>query len=155
MGRRQGSLLRIAVTTVLAFLSLPHLRANEPAGTLKPMSLQVGFTKYAFASVNRNDAEAAFKVFAQAISQRRSYTITPTTRVFEDASDFEPEIKAGRIDLVIIDAWRYLSMDTQLDTVKKLRATHDQLCPRASGQTTNPREAAARAPVRGVDAGGR
>lgn len=95
----------------LALLGVISAPAAEPGEGLKPLTLNVGFTRYAFSNVNRNDAEAAFKVFVQTVARKRGYAITSTTRVFEDAADFEPEIQSGKINLVIIDTWRFLGMN--------------------------------------------
>ena len=94
-----------------ALFLLLALPVAEPAEARKPMTVHAGFTRYAFSNVNRNDAEASFRVFLQIVARKRGYEITSTTQVFEDAADFEPEIKAGRINLVILDSWRYLAMD--------------------------------------------
>ncbi len=85
--------------------------ADEQNGVLKPMSLEVGFTKYAFLNVNRNDAEAAFKAFLQVVGRQHGYDVTAKVRVFDDVSAFEAAVKAGSMDLVIVDSWRYLAMD--------------------------------------------
>lgn len=105
--------LLLAAGTLCARVGLHPARAGDsPANPeLVPLELQAGFTQYAFSNVKRSDAEAAFKVFVGAVARRRGFQVSSTTRVFDDAADFEPEIKAGRINLIIIDSWRFLKMD--------------------------------------------
>jgi ABC-type phosphate/phosphonate transport system substrate-binding protein len=86
---------------------------SEVGSPLKRMPLEVGFTRYAFLNVNRNDAEAAFKAFLHAVGQQRGYDVTANVRVFDGLPEFEAAVKAGTIDLAIIDSWRYLAMDIQ------------------------------------------
>jgi ABC-type phosphate/phosphonate transport system substrate-binding protein len=101
----------LALGALLVLLRIPPAWADRPNGVLKPMDLEVGFTKYAFLNVNRNDAEASFKAFLQTVGRQRGYDLTAKVTVFDDAPAFEAAVKSGSIDLVIIDAWRYLAMD--------------------------------------------
>ncbi len=101
--------LAIVLAALSAHPAVPAAPTSAPP--VQPMTLRVGFLKRAFTGVNRNDAEAAYKVFAAAVARRRGYAIHCTTHVFEDAAAFEPEILAGKIDLAIIDTWNFLAMD--------------------------------------------
>ena len=85
--------------------------AKEPSGELKKESLSVGFTPRAFANMNRNDLEAAFKALAETLGRKRGYLITSSTRLFEETSAFEAAIKDGSVRLAVMDAWTYLSMN--------------------------------------------
>jgi phosphonate transport system substrate-binding protein len=105
--------LQVVVVTLVTLLYPIVAQAADGEGRLKPLILNVGFTRYAFSNVDRNDAEAAFKVFVQTIARKRGYDITSTTHVFEDATDFEPAILSGKINLVVIDTWRFLAMNIQ------------------------------------------
>lgn len=78
---------------------------------LPPLVLEIGFLRYAFSNVNRNDAEAAFKVFVATLARKRGYAAQSNVHVYDEASDFEPDIRAGKLQLAIIDAWRLLAMD--------------------------------------------
>lgn len=105
---------RWTVTALVALMVLPLIfpaSADGEKGDMKAMPLEVGFTKYAFLNVNRNDVEASFKAFVQAVGRRRGYDLSARVKVFEDAPEFEAAIKSGSMELVIIDAWRYLAMD--------------------------------------------
>jgi ABC-type phosphate/phosphonate transport system substrate-binding protein len=108
-----GARWRLALGPLIALLWVFPAWADGQSGALKPMPLEVGFTKYAFLNVNRNDAEASFKAFLQTVGRQRGYDLTAKVTVFDDAPAFETAVKSGSIDLVIIDAWRYLAMDIQ------------------------------------------
>ncbi len=96
---------------VLAFTcAVPH-RPAAASPDLPPLVLNVGFLRFAFSNVNRHDAEAAFKVFVATLARKRGYAAQSTVHVFEDARDFEPAIRAGKLQLAIVDSWRFLAMD--------------------------------------------
>lgn len=101
---------RLAVVLLLfgVLAGMPPVRG---ADGLEPLSLRVGFTRRSFSGVNINDAEAAFKAFVQIVGRRRGYAIGSETRVFEEAEDLETAVRAGQIDIVIIDPWRFIAMD--------------------------------------------
>lgn len=96
---------------LLAFLWVAASWADIPNAELRKESLSVGFTRAAFANMNRNDVEAGFKALAETLGRRRGYLITPSTRLFEEPSAFEGAIRDGSVRLAIIDSWRYLSMN--------------------------------------------
>jgi ABC-type phosphate/phosphonate transport system substrate-binding protein len=100
---------------VVALGLLPAVLFRHPgsAAELKSSVVRVGFSESAFHGVNRNDAEAAFKAFLVTVGRGRGYDIQTTTQIFDDAPGFEAAIKHSRIELAIIDAWSYLSMDVQ------------------------------------------
>jgi ABC-type phosphate/phosphonate transport system substrate-binding protein len=99
------------VASCLLFALLWPARAAELNRNLKPSTLNVGFTSSSFVNVNRNDAQAAFKVFLQKVGNKRGYLVNSQTRVFDADSEVEAAIKEGTIQLVIVDSWQYLSLD--------------------------------------------
>lgn len=103
-----GALLPAALMTLLWYGSG---RAGASESPPNAIALNIGFTRYAFLHVNRNDAEASFKAFIQTVGRQRGYNMMTKVHVFDDAPAFEAAVKSGAIDLVIIDSWRYLAMD--------------------------------------------
>jgi len=91
------------------------LTAAEPPlpGGLQAESLRVGFTRSAFLSVNRNDAEAAFRVFTRTVGQNRGYSIEATVQVFENSTDLAPVLRDEGVNLLILDTWTYLDLDAR------------------------------------------
>lgn len=85
--------------------------ADETNGGLKRESLGVGFTHAAFLNVNRNDVEASFRALVETLGRRRGYLVNFNTELFDDISAFRAALKRGTINLAIIDAWSYLSVD--------------------------------------------
>jgi phosphonate transport system substrate-binding protein len=79
--------------------------------TLQPAPLHVGFTRSSFRNVNPNDAEAAFRVFAQTVARQEGYQLDTSTRLFERAADCEAEVRKGGLTLIVTDALEYLTMD--------------------------------------------
>ena len=114
---------------VLGFLLLALFAApaqsDEPPGTLTDVPLHIGFTKSCFAGVNQNDAQAAFKVFLLSVGRRNGYNVRAQTTIFEDDALFEKAIRERSINLVIIDSWKYLSMNVG-NYVKPTFVTSDQ-----------------------------
>lgn len=102
-----------SVVLLLALLDVHTAWAGVPEVDLIPASLRVGFTKNLFLDVNRNDAEASFKVLADIVGQKQGYTVQLETRVFDDVTVLEAAIKDGSILLSVVDAWQFLSMDIQ------------------------------------------
>ena len=102
---------RVAVLfAVLLTLGAGRARAAEAAGLLQG-GFGVGLTQSCFLNVNRNDAEAAFKSFMRTVGVNRGYHLQTETHVFDDTAAFEKAIKAGRIQLAILNAWQFLTMD--------------------------------------------
>jgi phosphonate transport system substrate-binding protein len=101
-----------ALGTALALLSGAAAAAAETNRTLKPETLTVAYTKAAFLNVNRTDVEAGYIVLAQTVGRRRGYLVTSKVHVFDEASEFEGLLQDEATRLIIVDAWRYLGMDT-------------------------------------------
>lgn len=85
--------------------------AAEPSASLKPVNLNVGFIRTCFLGVNRPDAEAAFKVLAESVGRRRGYQVLTQTQIFDTGPQIEAAVKEGRVNLVIVDSWKYLKLD--------------------------------------------
>ena len=102
-----------ALGALLAFLGSDSAWAGENNGGLKPEALTVAFTKTAFLNVNQTDVEAGYKVLAQTVGRRRGYLVTAKVQVFNDAAEFESLFQDKVVRLIIVDAWRYLGMDTR------------------------------------------
>ncbi len=104
--------LRISLGLLLALLASAFAEAAETNSVLKPEALTVAFTKSAFLNVNRTDVEAGYMVLAQTVGRRRGYLVKSKVQVFEEASEFESLLQDEASRLIIVDAWRYLSMGT-------------------------------------------
>jgi ABC-type phosphate/phosphonate transport system substrate-binding protein len=83
---------------------------ESPAGPGRE-SLRVGISGLAFAHLKRNDAEAAFKVFAGMAGRRRGLVLDVTVRTFDDPVAFATAVRAGELHLVMPDAWSFLEAD--------------------------------------------
>jgi len=88
-----------------------HSPAEDESGDLKPLLLDVGFTEYSFLGMNRNDTEVAFKVFSETAAPKYGYDVTSNAYVFDDAESFVRAIKEGTVNLVVVDSWRFESLD--------------------------------------------
>jgi phosphonate transport system substrate-binding protein len=98
----------IAVVLAALLTTAPKLQPQE--SSLIPVDLEVSFTRSSFLGVNETDAMAAFKVFTKRVGEKRGYRITPYIRIFEDLIALKAEMEQGTQDLVIIEAWEYLSI---------------------------------------------
>ena len=114
---------------VLGFLLLVLFAApaqcDEPPGTITDVPLHIGFTQSCFAGVNQNDAQAAFKVFLLSVGRRNGYNVQSKVTIYDDDALFEKAIRERSINLVIIDSWKYLSMNVG-NYVKPTFVTSDQ-----------------------------
>ncbi|MBI4661312.1 MAG: PhnD/SsuA/transferrin family substrate-binding protein [Verrucomicrobia bacterium] len=83
-------------------------------GAEKPLirtRLKVGVNQSNFVNVNRNDAEAAVKTFAETVGRRRGYVVAPEIEVYDSAAEFAKGIAERGVQLAVIDCWDYLSFD--------------------------------------------
>ncbi|MCC7374902.1 MAG: PhnD/SsuA/transferrin family substrate-binding protein [Verrucomicrobiales bacterium] len=101
---------RFVAALCLAVLASSLGRAADATGALRPFPLRVGITKFAFSNVNRNDAEAAFKIFSQAVARRKGYEVDSFVQVFDDIATFKEAVQSNTLSMIIIDSWRYLAM---------------------------------------------
>ncbi len=122
---RSRRLLASTLGVLLALVSLGAAQAQDSAAGLKPLAMNVGFTKHAFLNVDRNDAEASFKALLVNVGRGNGYNITSKIHVFEDGPGLEAEVKSGLINMVVIDSWRFLAMDVR-SMVTPFFVTSDQ-----------------------------
>jgi ABC-type phosphate/phosphonate transport system substrate-binding protein len=78
--------------------------------------MTAGFSEQVFAGVIRSDFEAAFKTYMVIVGRQRGWDLITETQIFKRTADFETAIRAGRVQLLIIPCWDYLSMDIQDDS---------------------------------------
>jgi ABC-type phosphate/phosphonate transport system substrate-binding protein len=90
-------------------LSLPF---TGPNACLSAEQLHAAFTQHAFNGVNRADAEAAFKVITRTMGVKRGYDVAVTVRMFERVPELDAELEAGAINLLVLDTWTYLELNT-------------------------------------------
>lgn len=106
--RRVGLLL---LSLVLAFQ--PPVAA-EPTASPRPVQLLAGFTQTAFQGVNRADAETAFKVLSHTVGRRRGYQVDVKVRLFERTDELEAALRAGVVNLLILDAWTFCQLEADV-----------------------------------------
>jgi ABC-type phosphate/phosphonate transport system substrate-binding protein len=119
---------RCIAALCLAVVGLSPACAADPTDGLRPFPLRVGITKFAFSNVDRNDAEAAFKIFTQAVARRKGYEVDSVVQVFDDIASFRSAVQSNDLSLIIIDTWRYLSM-TPLPGMKPCFASSERESP--------------------------
>jgi phosphonate transport system substrate-binding protein len=96
---------------LLALSGGPAARAAELEENLASATLNVGFIQSCFLGVNRTDAASAFKVLADTVGRKRGYRLSTQTLVFESFEEIEAAVKAGSVNLAIIDSWRCVGKD--------------------------------------------
>ena len=88
----------------------------ESAGTNQvtaPLVFRVGMARVCFRNVNRNDAMAAYTTFLEDSGRRFGNVYKAKPEVFEDTASFESAIQQDPMYLAVMDAWQFLTMDTQ------------------------------------------
>lgn len=114
MSRLSAKLSRLrgaATAGLLLCLTLAAAPISAQPTSLERGPLHVGFTPSTFRNVNPNDAEAAFRVFAQTVGRKQGYDLDTSTRMFESTAACEAEVKKGGLTLIVLDAMEYLGMD--------------------------------------------
>ncbi|MBI5382925.1 MAG: PhnD/SsuA/transferrin family substrate-binding protein [Opitutae bacterium] len=107
---------RALVVLVLGLLAAMHGAAAETQeDNLLPLTLNVGFIRSCFLNVNRADAESAFKVLTESIGRKHGYRVNSRTQIFDTTAEIESAVKAGAVNLIIIDSWKYLACDLGAD----------------------------------------
>lgn len=92
-------------------LASPTAPAAEPSTALRPITLHIAFTPCAFLNLNRQDAEAAFRVLVEVVGRRSRFEVTATTRVYDEDADLRKAILADEVDLALIDARTFLALE--------------------------------------------
>ncbi len=101
----------LGLSLICLLLWLPLARAEATERELVPTTLNVGFMRSCFLNVNHGDAQAAFKSLAEAVGRKRGYRVATQTQIFDSLEEIETAVKAGSINLAIVDSWRYLIMN--------------------------------------------
>jgi len=78
---------------------------------LKQATFQIGMGSRAFLNVNRNDAEASFKVFINTAAKKRGYRIELVLSYFDTPTAFAAALTNQVTHLAAIDVWDYLDMN--------------------------------------------
>lgn len=103
------------IACVLAVLcsavSVPARASEAASSSLKPESLRLGFDRRIFLGINEADAQAAFKAFVITSARKRGYDLQVSSTVYDDAKSMEAAIKAGVLDLFVVESWTYLGMN--------------------------------------------
>lgn len=95
-----------------ALFGLSALSVAQAAPPLRAERLRVGFLESAFRHMNRNDAQAAFKVFAQTLGRKRGYQLDADVNVYASAEDLLAAGQNGAVDAAWCDAWIYAGSRT-------------------------------------------
>ena len=86
----------------------------QSAGTNQqtaPVLFTVGMAESCFRNVNRNDAIAAYKVFLESCGRRFGNIYKADPLVYEDTPSFEAAIQCQPMNVAIVDAWQFLTMN--------------------------------------------
>lgn len=102
----------IAGSLILAF-SMAASGATAQATELVRAPMRVAFTRSAFSNVNPADAEAAFKVFMEAVGQKRGYALDSSTKIYDSLQEIEADVRKGGVSILILNSMDYL--DTDID----------------------------------------
>ena len=92
-------------------LLLRPAAAQRPEGSLMPSDLHVGFMRSLFSGVNETDAQAAFKVFATRMGEKRGYAISAHVHIFDDIGTMAASLTRQPLDMVVLASWEYLSLE--------------------------------------------
>jgi phosphonate transport system substrate-binding protein len=94
------------------FVLGPAALAAE-SNNLAPNALvfHVGISQFCFRNVNRNDAIAAYRIFLENSGRKFGNVYKAEPRVFEDTSEFEQAIQKTPIQMAVLGAWQFLTMD--------------------------------------------
>ena len=124
--KRQGliqrpTVLRLARYGVLVCMSLlaflacvpAHAAEVSPDQPIKNASLRVGLASTAFLGVNRNDAEASFKLLIASAAKRKRYLVDLKMEYFDSVPSFTAVITNNLLHLASIDVWDYLDMQIE------------------------------------------
>ena len=71
----------------------------------------VGMAKVCFRNVNRNDAVAAYRGFLESCGRRFGNIYKADPVVYDDTPTFEAEIQRQPMNVTIVDAWQFLTMN--------------------------------------------
>ena len=76
-----------------------------------PISFRVGMARICFRNVNRNDAAATFRAFLESAGRRQGNVFRADIEVFDDTPSFESAIQQQPMNIVILSAWQFFTMD--------------------------------------------
>ncbi len=89
---------------LLAALSLLGLRADS----MRAGRLRVLYSNTVFASVNRNDALVALKVWIDSMGKSRGFTLETEVASFDLLEEAEKRIQEGTVDLLVLNSMEFL-----------------------------------------------
>lgn len=110
---------------VLLFLALVTLLFFSGAVTMALCKeVHVGISAQAFPTVNKNDAQAAIKVWAQTATREQGIQATYDVHLIDSFADLRRSLDEQWFDFAAVTAREFLQLDLQSDTVY-LAATED------------------------------
>ncbi|MHB1308459.1 MAG: phosphate/phosphite/phosphonate ABC transporter substrate-binding protein [Limisphaerales bacterium] len=95
---------------VLLFLATFAARAAEPAPELRPAGLRLLYSESLFANVNRNDALAAIRSWADALGRRRGFRLAVETGSYGGVEEAAQRIREQTVDMITCTALDYLQL---------------------------------------------
>lgn len=115
--RRRDLRSRVAA---LGLCLLPGLVAAPPS--LPELEIRAGLMSSAFAGVNTNDAEAAFKVFVEQLGTRNGYRAVARTTTYEQLPELRRALQEGEVNILLVNGWDYLELEAERWTPALLTA---------------------------------
>lgn len=104
----------ICAVCVAVALCMPEwVLAQSPSGqdTIPRLKINLGYSAGAFSGVNRNDANAALKVWVESLAKRRGFEADVSTTIFENAKTLRAALEADEIDIMTFFAADYLEFE--------------------------------------------
>ncbi len=100
--------LGVAITLLIG-LSMAMGVARTHGHECERVSLNVGFGRTSFLTVNIADAKAAFKVFAESVGKKKGYDLDVMVQAFESDEALAAAVTNNTFQLVIMVSWDYLN----------------------------------------------
>jgi len=100
---------RLFAVAVLVGWTLGFAPAPVVAKELVPVTLTAGFSPAALLRSNHNDAEAAFKAFAEFRSRELGYQVTVKTRSFPDTATFHAALARDELNFAVLDSFDFVA----------------------------------------------
>lgn len=79
----------------------------------EPELVGVGFTRVLFTGVNMNDAQAAIKVWIDAVVRAAGLPVRADTRIYDGVEDLRPALAAGRVDVVAATVVEFMDLEKE------------------------------------------
>lgn len=109
-GKPCTALIRILLALFIALVPA-HGFSSVKEGEIKPYSADIGYSSSIFTHLVKENAQAAAKLWSNLVIRKKNGT--SETRIFENFSEMEKELKEGKVDLVILLSNEYLGLKSR------------------------------------------